>query len=124
LDIKLKNARKTRPHSRIHLEEDAGKSMHAESYVGGDETLVDINRCGVPLLEIVSEPDLSSAEEAYAYLAQIRQIVRYLDICDGNMEQGSLRCDANISVRPVGSTALGVKTEVKNLNSFPDVQMP
>ncbi len=123
LDIALKDGveKRVRIH-RIHLEEDAGKSMHAESYVGGDETLVDINRCGVPLLEIVSEPDLSSAEEAYAYLAQIRQIVRYLDICDGNMEEGSLRCDANISVRPVGSTTLGVKTEVKNMNSFQNVQ--
>ncbi len=123
LDITLKNGEEKRIRiHRIHLEEDAGKSMHAESYVGGDETLVDINRCGVPLLEIVSEPDLSSAEEAYAYLAQIRRIVRYLDICDGNMEEGSLRCDANISVRPVGSATLGIKTEVKNMNSFQNVQ--
>jgi len=123
LEISVKeDVRKRIRIHRIHLEEDAGKSMHAESYVADDETLLDLNRCGVPLLEIVSEPDLSSAAEAHAYLTQIRQIVRYLDICDGNMEEGSLRCDANISIRPVESQILGVKTEIKNMNSFQNVQ--
>jgi len=123
LDIELENGR-TRPISirRIHMEEDAGKSIHAEAYVSADETLVDINRCGVPLLEIVSEPDIRTPKEAYAYLQRLRQIVRYLGICDGNMEEGSLRCDANISMRPKGTKALGVKTEVKNMNSFHSVE--
>jgi len=108
--------------TRIHLEEDAGKSMHAEAYVAADETLVDVNRCGVPLLEIVSEPDLNSPRQARAYLTQLRQIVRYLKICDGNMEEGSMRCDANISVRPAGSDKLGVRTEIKNMNSLSHVE--
>ncbi|MFQ5771958.1 MAG: Asp-tRNA(Asn)/Glu-tRNA(Gln) amidotransferase subunit GatB, partial [bacterium] len=107
---------------RIHLEEDAGKSVHAEEYVQENETLVDVNRCGVPLIEIVSEPDLRSPEEAYLFLTQLRQIVQYLEICDGNMEEGSLRCDANISVRPIGSQEFGVKTELKNMNSFHGVE--
>jgi aspartyl-tRNA(Asn)/glutamyl-tRNA(Gln) amidotransferase subunit B len=100
--------------TRIHMEEDAGKSIHDR----GTETLIDINRCGVPLIEIVSEPDIRSAEEAYLYLVKIKQIVTYLGICDGNMEEGSLRCDANVSVRPRGTDTFGTKTEVKNLNSF------
>lgn len=104
--------------TRIHMEEDAGKSIHDSGY----ETLVDVNRCGVPLIEIVSEPDMRSAEEAYLYLSKIRQIVQYLGICDGNMEEGSLRCDANISVRLKGETKLGIKTEVKNMNSFRNVE--
>ncbi len=108
--------------TRIHLEEDAGKSMHAEAYVSADETLVDVNRCGVPLLEIVSDPELGSPREARAYLTQLRQIVRYLKICDGNMEEGSMRCDANVSVRPVGSEKLGVRTEIKNMNSLHHVE--
>jgi len=103
---------------RIHLEEDAGKLIHAEPFVGRDETLVDLNRCGVPLIEIVSGPDLSSPREAALYLQRIRQLVRYLGICDGNMEEGSLRCDANVSVRPVGRQELGTKTEIKNMNSM------
>jgi aspartyl-tRNA(Asn)/glutamyl-tRNA(Gln) amidotransferase subunit B len=103
---------------RIHMEEDAGKSIHDQAY----ETLVDVNRCGVPLMEIVSEPDICSAEEARLYLTKIRQIVKYLGICDGNMEEGSLRCDANISVRLAGETKLGTKTEVKNMNSFKNVE--
>ncbi len=107
---------------RIHLEEDAGKSIHSEAFVSGDETLIDLNRCGVPLLEIVSEPDMASPEEASGYLTQIRRLVRYLNICDGNMEEGSLRCDANVSVRPQGDARLGVKTEIKNMNSFQNVQ--
>lgn len=100
--------------TRIHMEEDAGRSIHDQAF----ETLVDLNRCGVPLIEIVSEPDIRSAEEAVLYLAKIRQIVQYLGICDGNMEEGSLRCDANISVRPAGQKEFGTKTEVKNMNSF------
>ncbi len=107
---------------RIHLEEDAGKSVHAEEYVSEHETLVDLNRCGVPLIEIVSQPDLASPGEAALFLTRLRQIVQYLEICDGNMEEGSLRCDANVSVRPVGSTELGVKTEVKNMNSIRGVE--
>lgn len=104
--------------TRIHMEEDAGKSIHDQ----GSDTLVDLNRSGVPLIEIVSEPDMRSAEEAYLYLTKIKQILTYLDICDGNMEEGSLRCDANISIRLKGETELGTKTEVKNMNSFRNVE--
>jgi aspartyl-tRNA(Asn)/glutamyl-tRNA(Gln) amidotransferase subunit B len=100
--------------TRIHMEEDAGKSIHD---VGAD-TLVDVNRCGVPLIEIVSEPDIRSPREAYLYLYAIRQLVMYLGICDGNMEEGSLRCDANVSVRRKGERKFGTKVEVKNLNSL------
>ena len=105
--------------NRIHLEEDAGKSIHDadENY-----TCIDLNRAGVPLLEIVSEPDLFSAEEAFAYVTEIRKMVRYLQICDGNMEEGSMRCDANISVRLKGEKKLGTKVEVKNLNSIKNVK--
>jgi aspartyl-tRNA(Asn)/glutamyl-tRNA(Gln) amidotransferase subunit B len=99
--------------TRIHIEEDAGKSIHGES-----GTRVDLNRSGVPLIEIVTEPDLCRPEEAHEFLVRLRQILTYLGVCDGNMEEGSLRCDANISVRPAGSEALGDKTEIKNLNSF------
>ncbi|MBN1782868.1 Asp-tRNA(Asn)/Glu-tRNA(Gln) amidotransferase subunit GatB [bacterium] len=113
--------RKIRIH-RIHLEEDAGKSVHDEAYISGNETLIDLNRCGTPLIEIVSEPDIRSPKEAYLYLHKIRQMVRWLGICDGNMEEGSLRCDANISLRPVGTTDLGVKTELKNMNSMRGVE--
>ena len=105
--------------TRIHIEEDAGKSIHDQDPV---DTLLDYNRCGVPLIEIVSEPDIRSAHEAYLYMQKIRQFVRYLGICDGNMEEGSLRCDANVSVRPVGQEAFGVKTEIKNMNSFRNVE--
>jgi aspartyl-tRNA(Asn)/glutamyl-tRNA(Gln) amidotransferase subunit B len=101
------------------MEEDTGKSIHD---LDPFHTLLDFNRAGVPLLEIVSEPDLRNGEEAYAYLSEIRQLVRYLDISDGNMEEGSLRCDVNISVRPVGRAQFGTKVEVKNLNSFRHVQ--
>ncbi len=103
---------------RIHMEEDAGKSIHDQ----GDQTLVDVNRCGVPLIEIVSEPDMRTPEEAYLYLSKLKQILTYLDICDGNMEEGSLRCDANISIREKGATELGTRTEVKNMNSFRNVE--
>jgi aspartyl-tRNA(Asn)/glutamyl-tRNA(Gln) amidotransferase subunit B len=104
---------------RIHIEEDAGKSMHLAAEV---DTLVDFNRAGVPLIEIVSQPDIRTSEEAYAYLTEIRKIVRYLDICDGNMEEGSLRCDANISVMLKGAKEFGKKVEVKNMNSIRNVQ--
>jgi len=103
---------------RIHLEEDAGKSVHAEHYVAAHETLIDFNRCGIPLIEIVSEPDLHSPQEAHAYLVQLRRMLQYLEISDGNMEQGHFRCDANISMRQAGEVAFGVKTEMKNMNSF------
>ena len=104
--------------TRIHMEEDAGKSIHD---VDPFNTLVDLNRAGVPLVEIVSEPDIRSGQEAYDYLVEIRRLVRYLDICDGNMEEGSLRCDANISLRPKGSEKFGTRCEVKNMNSFRNV---
>src|SRR5690606_294513 len=105
--------------TRIHMEEDAGKSMHL---AGETETLVDFNRAGVPLIEIVSEPDIRDSVEAYNYLTEIKKLVKYLEICDGNMEEGSLRCDANVSVMLKGSTIYGTKVEVKNMNSFRNVQ--
>jgi aspartyl-tRNA(Asn)/glutamyl-tRNA(Gln) amidotransferase subunit B len=105
--------------TRIHMEEDAGKSIHD---VDVYDTLVDLNRAGTPLLEIVSEPEMRSSQEAYNYVSEIRKLVRYLDICDGNMEEGSLRCDANISVRIKGQDAFGTKVEVKNMNSIRNVQ--
>jgi len=105
--------------NRIHLEEDAGKSLHD---VDPANTCVDYNRAGVPLIEIVTEPDLRSGEEAYAYLTELRKILRYLDICDGNMEEGSMRCDANVSIRRKGVATLGTKVEVKNLNSIRNVK--
>ena len=101
------------------MEEDAGKSLHD---VDDKNTCVDYNRAGVPLVEIVTEPDLHSGEEAYAYLTELRKMLRYLEICDGNMEEGSMRCDANISVRKKGETKLGTKVEVKNLNSIRNVK--
>jgi len=107
---------------RIHLEEDAGKSIHDEDYVESDATLIDLNRCGTPLIEIVSKPDFRSANEATDYLTKLRQLVRYLNICDGNMEQGSLRCDANVSVRQKKDSKLGEKTELKNMNSIRNVE--
>ena len=102
---------------RVHLEEDAGKSLHGDP----DGTLVDLNRCGVPLIEIVSAPELASPAEAYAYLLEIRRLVRWLGVCDGNLEEGSLRCDANVSVAPTGEPA-GIPVEIKNLNSFHGVE--
>jgi len=105
--------------TRIHMEEDAGKSIHD---VDVYDTLVDLNRAGVPLLEIVSEPDIRSSQEAYNYLTEVRKLLRYLDICDGNMEEGSMRCDANVSVMKKGSTEFGTKVEVKNMNSIRNVQ--
>jgi aspartyl-tRNA(Asn)/glutamyl-tRNA(Gln) amidotransferase subunit B len=104
--------------TRIHMEEDSGKSIHD---FASDESLVDLNRCGVPLIEIVSEPDIKTPQQAYDYLTTLKQLVVYLDICDGNMEEGSLRCDANVSVRLKGTEKFGTKCEVKNLNSFRNV---
>ncbi|MGO9571079.1 MAG: Asp-tRNA(Asn)/Glu-tRNA(Gln) amidotransferase subunit GatB [Desulfomonilaceae bacterium] len=105
--------------TRIHMEEDAGKLIHDEHK---PVSYVDLNRTGVPLIEIVSEPEIRSPEEAAAYLRALRSMLVYLEICDGNMEEGSFRCDANVSIRPVGETSLGVKTELKNMNSFRNVQ--
>jgi len=119
LDIRLKNKEFKRIGiTRIHLEEDAGKSIHD---FHDDDTLIDFNRCGVPLIEIVSEPDINSSEEAYQYLSKIRQTLVYLEINDGNLEEGSMRCDANVSVRLKGTKELGTRTEIKNLNSFKNV---
>jgi aspartyl-tRNA(Asn)/glutamyl-tRNA(Gln) amidotransferase subunit B len=105
--------------TRIHMEEDTGKSIHDQDPF---DTLIDLNRAGVPLLEIVTEPVVASSEEAYLYLTELRRLVRYLEICDGNMEEGSLRCDANVSVRKKGATKFGTKIEVKNMNSIRNVQ--
>ncbi len=105
--------------TRIHMEEDTGKSIHEQD---PEYTLIDLNRAGVPLLEIVTEPVISNADEAYSYLTELRRLVRYLEICDGNMEEGSLRCDANVSVRLKGETKFGTKVEVKNMNSISNVQ--
>jgi aspartyl-tRNA(Asn)/glutamyl-tRNA(Gln) amidotransferase subunit B len=117
--INIGNQEKSIRLNRIHLEEDAGKSLHD---IDPEYTSVDFNRAGVPLIEIVSEPDIRSGDEAYAYLTELRKLVRYLEICDGNMEQGSLRCDANVSVRKKGETKLGTKAEIKNLNSIRNVK--
>ena len=120
IDIKNDDTKETRIGiTRIHMEEDAGKSIHDVDIY---DTLVDLNRAGTPLLEIVTEPDLRSSAEAYQYLTEVRKLVRYLEICDGNMEEGSMRCDANISVRLKGEKELGTKVEVKNMNSIRNVQ--
>ena len=116
LEITLENGRKkTIGITRAHMEEDAGKSLH-EDFQG--QSGIDLNRAGIPLLEIVSEPDLRSATEAVAYLKKIHTLIRYLAISDGNMAQGSMRCDANVSVRKIGDSELGTRTEIKNINSF------
>ncbi|WP_457756291.1 Asp-tRNA(Asn)/Glu-tRNA(Gln) amidotransferase subunit GatB [Thermodesulfatator indicus] len=119
IEIEVNGSKKKIGLVRIHMEEDAGKLIHDETR---PVSYVDLNRTGVPLLEIVSEPDMRSPEEAVAYLKKLRSILRYLEICDGNMEEGSLRCDANISVRPKGSDIFGTKVELKNMNSFKHVQ--
>jgi aspartyl-tRNA(Asn)/glutamyl-tRNA(Gln) amidotransferase subunit B len=122
--VRTNGSSKTIRLNRIHLEEDAGKSMHEFPWedVSTGASLVDLNRSGTPLVEIVTEPDLSSAEEAHEYLVLLRRLVRWVDASDGNMEEGSLRCDANVSVRLRGSRALGTKVEIKNLNSFAHVK--
>ncbi len=119
VDIELEEYDKRIGLTRIHMEEDAGKSIHDQDPYN---TLVDLNRAGTPLIEIVSEPDLRTPQEAYAYLTKIKQIVQYLEVCDGNMEEGSLRCDANVSVRPRGREKFGTRTELKNMNSFRNVE--
>ena len=119
VDIELNSGRKMIGITRIHMEEDAGKLMHDEH---NPVSYVDLNRTGVPLIEIVSEPDLRSPEEAAAYLKGLHEILVYLEICDGNMEEGSFRCDANVSLRPAGETTFGTRTELKNMNSFRNVQ--
>ena len=121
LDIVLNGAVKRIGITRIHMEEDAGKNIH-ESASGGNYSFVDLNRAGVPLMEIVSEPDMRSPQEAAEYMKKLRSILRYLGVCDGNMEQGSLRCDANVSLRPDGRKELGTKVEIKNINSFKFVE--
>jgi aspartyl-tRNA(Asn)/glutamyl-tRNA(Gln) amidotransferase subunit B len=117
--INVKDGERNIELHRIHIEEDAGKSMHLAAEL---DTLVDFNRAGVPLIEIVSQPDIRNSDEAYAYLTEIRKLVRYLEICDGNMEKGSLRCDANISVMLRDAKQFGKKVEVKNMNSIRNVQ--
>jgi len=119
VDFYMEETKRTVGLKRIHMEEDAGKNIHDSRT---NSSLVDLNRAGVPLLEIVSEPEIRSPAEAAAYLRSIRQLVRYLGISDGNMEEGSLRCDANISLRPVGQLTFGTRTEIKNLNSFKFVE--
>ncbi|MCD6389676.1 MAG: Asp-tRNA(Asn)/Glu-tRNA(Gln) amidotransferase subunit GatB [Desulfobulbaceae bacterium] len=119
VDIEINGKNRRIGLTRIHMEEDAGKLVH-DSIEG--HSCVDLNRTGVPLIEIVSEPDLRSAEEATAYLRKVHAILRYLDICDGNMQEGSFRCDANISLRPVGQEEFGIRAEMKNMNSFKNVQ--
>lgn len=119
IDIEVDGENKRIGITRIHMEEDAGKLIHDERE---PVSYVDLNRTGTPLLEIVSEPDLRSPQEAYSYLKKIHAILRYLDVCDGNMQEGSFRCDANISLRPLGQEELGTRTELKNMNSFRNVQ--
>jgi aspartyl-tRNA(Asn)/glutamyl-tRNA(Gln) amidotransferase subunit B len=119
ITISTKNGQKNIELNRIHIEEDAGKSIHLQNET---DTLVDLNRAGVALIEIVTEPSIRTSEEAAALLTEIRKLVRYLDICDGNMEEGSLRCDANVSVMLKGDTTFGKKVEVKNMNSIRNVQ--
>jgi len=119
INIKTEDGDKKIRLNRIHLEEDAGKSLHDQD---PDNSCIDLNRAGTPLVEIVTEPDLRSAEEAFAYLTEVRKLVRYLGVCDGNMEEGSLRCDANISLREKGEARLGTKVEIKNLNSIRNVK--
>ncbi len=114
-------AAKTIRITRAHLEEDAGKSIHDSALAGSDVSLVDLNRAGVPLLEIVSEPDLRSSQEAGAYLRALRSILRYLGVSHGDMEKGQFRCDANVSLRPRDQQELGTRTELKNINSFANV---
>jgi aspartyl-tRNA(Asn)/glutamyl-tRNA(Gln) amidotransferase subunit B len=122
LEIEQDGARKRVGITRLHLEDDAAKNLHEGFAHSGEKSYVDYNRCGTPLIEIVSEPDLRSPAEAYAYLTALKQVMLYTEVSDCNMEEGSLRCDANVSVRPRGSSEFGVKVEVKNLNSFRHLQ--
>jgi aspartyl-tRNA(Asn)/glutamyl-tRNA(Gln) amidotransferase subunit B len=118
LEIEVDGATKIIGITRIHMEEDAGKLVHAETMDAGEKSYVDLNRACTPLLEVVSEPDMRSSDEAVAYLKKLHQLVVYLGICDGNLEEGSFRCDANVSLMPVGSDKFGTRAELKNINSF------
>src|SRR5262245_22722387 len=122
IEIPVNGSRKKIGVQRIHMEEDAGKSLHEGFPDSNRNTQLDYNRSGVPLIEIVTAPDIRNSDEAYEYLSRLKQILEYLDVCDGNMEEGSLRCDANGSVRPAGSEKFGTRTELKNINSFRFVQ--
>jgi aspartyl-tRNA(Asn)/glutamyl-tRNA(Gln) amidotransferase subunit B len=122
IEISVDGTRKKIGVQRIHMEEDAGKSLHEGFPDSGRNTSLDFNRSGVPLVEIVTDPDIRSSAEAYDYLARLKEILEYIDVNDGNMEEGSLRCDANVSVRKVGETKFGTRTELKNINSFRFVQ--
>jgi aspartyl-tRNA(Asn)/glutamyl-tRNA(Gln) amidotransferase subunit B len=108
--------------TRIHMEDDAGKLVHAGDFARAESSYVDLNRTGVPLLEIVSEPDIRSPEEAAEYMRQLRNLLVYIGVCDGNMQEGSLRCDANVSIRPRGESKFGTRAELKNMNSFRNIQ--
>ncbi len=122
VDIEVDGGTKRIGITRIHMEEDAGKLVHEGEFAGAQASLADLNRCSVPLIEIVSEPDMRTPEEGGAYLRRLHDILVYLGVCDGNMEEGSFRCDANVSVRPVGQAAFGTKAELKNMNSFRNVE--
>jgi len=119
VDIEIDGRKKRIGITRIHMEEDAGKSIHDDL---SSFSYVDLNRAGVPLIEIVSEPDMRNTDEAVHYLRRVHEILVYLEICDGNMEEGSFRCDANISLRPKGEKEFGIRAELKNMNSFHNVQ--
>ena len=122
IEINVNGTRRKIGVQRIHMEEDAGKSLHEGFSDSSRYTYLDYNRSGVPLIEIVTDPDIRASAEAYDYLSRLKQILEYLDVCDGNMEEGSLRCDANVSVRKAGETKFGTRTELKNINSFRFVQ--
>jgi aspartyl-tRNA(Asn)/glutamyl-tRNA(Gln) amidotransferase subunit B len=122
VDIEVDGGTKRIGITRIHMEEDAGKLVHEGDFAGAQASLADLNRCSVPLMEIVSEPDMRTPEEGGAYLRRLHDILVYLEVCDGNMEEGSFRCDANVSVRPAGREAFGTKAELKNMNSFRNVE--
>jgi len=122
IDIEVDGRTKRIGITRIHMEEDAGKLVHEGEFAGAQASLADLNRCSVPLMEIVSEPDMRTPGEGGAYLRRLHDILVYLGVCDGNMEEGSFRCDANVSVRPVGQVAFGTRTELKNMNSFRNVE--
>ena len=122
IDIEVDQTKKRIGITRVHLEEDAGKLLHEGLSESDSKSYIDFNRCGIPLIEIVSEPEIRTSEEAYEYLTQLKTMLQYLEICSGNMEEGSLRCDANISIRPAGSSEFMTKTELKNMNTFRGVQ--